>query len=329
MRARVFSTASAVIGFVATTVYADDLRDKVELNWVAPEPCPEKGEFLAGISRMLGNRITIDHTLLANVVITQPSGTSFQLKLTTELDGASGQRVLQGRVCKVVADAAAVTLALLLNPELEVPPETALNDEPANPPLSAASQLPPKNGTARELTSTPKQTHRSHWYGLASGQFGLQHGAMPRLNPQASLGVGVGLGHASVWTTGSFSPPQSVTLAPQNVGGRLWTASVGVYGCWFWTIHSPRLGNCLGAEVTRLQGRGTGVASARDGITYWISPGLAAFADFALYGRAWFRLAALGLLPLARPDTHLDDFGTVQKPAKAAERLDAGVVLDF
>jgi hypothetical protein len=143
------------------------------------------------------------------------------------------------------------------------------------------------------------------------------------------LGVGAGRERASIWATGSYSPPQDVTLAAQAVGGRLWTASVGVHGCWLWTVRSPRLSNCLGVEVTRLHGHGTGVPTARDAVTLWVSPNLSANADFALSERFWLRFSASGMLPLARPDTHLDDMGIVQKPAKVMGTLGAGVVVRF
>lgn len=81
--------------------------------------------------------------------------------------------------------------------------------------------------------------------------------------------------------------------------------------------------------MTRLHGRGTGVPNVRDGVTYWVSPSLSANADFALHSHVWFRLEASGMVPLARPNTHLDDYGTVQMPAKVLGRLDLGVVASF
>jgi len=45
--------------------------------------------------------------------------------------------------------------------------------------------------------------------------------------------------------------------------------------------------------------------------------------------RFWLRLAATGMVPLVRPDTHLDDIGMVQKPAKVLGILGAGGVVRF
>jgi len=329
-----------MIFFGATPVRADRLRDKIDLNWLAPEPCPAKAEFLAAIARMLGDQVTMEHTLFANVVIAQPSGTSYQLTLTTRLDGISGQRVLEGRACKVVADAAAVTIALLLNPDLRVPTAPEPSDKPSNPPLDPAQKtasidepapvaLPdaaPKEAPSQE--PVPAISPHRRWYGILSTQIGLQLGVLPHASPLFSIGVGAGRERAVIGAMGSYSPPQDAMLAP-SLGGRLWTASVGVRGCWFWTTRSPRLSNCLGAELTRLHGLGTGVTKVREGVTYWFSPTLSADADFALLGRLWLRLSAAAMVPLTRPDTHLDDIGTVQQPAKVAGRADAGLVVSF
>ena len=78
-----------------------------------------------------------------------------------------------------------------------------------------------------------------------------------------------------------------------------------------------------------MHGHGTGVPTARDAVTLWVSPSLAANVDFALSERFWLRLAATGMVPLVRPDTHLDGFGMVQKPAKVLGMLGAGGVVRF
>ena len=52
-------------------------------------------------------------------------------------------------------------------------------------------------------------------------------------------------------------------------------------------------------------------------------------ADFAVNRRAWVRLTTSGMVPLSRPDTHLDNYGTVQRPAKVLGRLEAGFVVNF
>lgn len=213
-----FSTVAAVIGLGLVPAHADGVRSRVDLNWLAPEQCPKKADFLAALTRMLGDRVTIDHTLFANVVITQSNGASFQLKLTTKLDGASGQRVLEGRACKVVADAAAVTLALLLNPHFEVP-KAAAPSESSNAQRAPAPSAPNSETIDRERPSAPSEPHASHFHGLLSSRFGLELGALPRVSPQFSLGLGAGGERASIWATGSYSPPQDVTFAAQNVGG--------------------------------------------------------------------------------------------------------------
>jgi hypothetical protein len=325
----VFTAVTAAVAFGAIPAEAGEVHDQVELRWLAPEPCPSRDEFLAALAQMLGYRVTSASPLFATVIITQISHDSFRLTLTTKFDRVSGQRVLQGKACHVVADAAAVTLALLLNPALDVTTVPDTSEEPAvsepiAAPAAAVAAKPISQGS-----SVPVPARPSDWYGLLSSQVGVQLGVLPKVDPQFSLGLAIGRDQGSLWATASFGIPQSAPIAPPNVGGRLWTASLGVQGCWLWATRFPRLGTCLGAETTRLQGRGTGVTEVRSAATTWISPSLSAHADFALNRRTWFRVSAAALVPLARPDTHLDEIGTVQRPAKLVGKLDTGLVVSF
>lgn len=337
MRIWVSTAVTTAVAFGVISTRANEVYDEVELRFVAPEICPKKDEFLAALTRMLGNRVTTPHTLVATVVITQASSAAFRLNLTTEFDGVSGQRILEGRTCRVVADAAAVTLALLLDPTLDLAAvRNSSEDRSAPEPMPAPGMVTKpepavattKKASGREISGSVKAP-RADWTAVLSSQIGAQLGVLPKVSPQVSLGLALGLNRGFIGATASYALPQDERIAPPNVGGRLWAASLGVQGCWLWVTHSPRFGTCVGADATRVQGHGTGVPSARTGATTWVAPSLSTYADFQLVRRTWFRVSAAGLVPLARPDTHLDELGTVQRPAKVVGRLAAGVVFDF
>jgi hypothetical protein len=86
---------------------------------------------------------------------------------------------------------------------------------------------------------------------------------------------------------------------------------------------------CLGAEVTRLAGRGTGVYDPKDGAIWWASASGGLTAAWRVGGAVSLRLAALALVPLARPEVFLDDVGRVHRPAALGAHVRLGVDLAF
>jgi hypothetical protein len=90
----------------------------VALEWKAPGGCPTKQQILAGVERILGGRGSgTRQAVSARAVVSKVGADRWTVVLTTRTDAATGERTVGGDSCKAVGDAAALVLALAVNPE--------------------------------------------------------------------------------------------------------------------------------------------------------------------------------------------------------------------
>lgn len=87
---------------------------------------------------------------------------------------------------------------------------------------------------------------------------------------------------------------------------------------------------CVGAELGRLSGVGTGVASPRRGSALWAAPVVQVGAGWAVPDTALgLGVGLVVAAPLARDEFALRDIGTVHRPPSVVGRLTAGVSIGF
>jgi hypothetical protein len=89
----------------------------VILVWKAPSGCPEKGALIAEVDRLLGDRgAPAGGPIQVDAAVSREGDGSFVVRLETPGEGATQVRELRGASCKAVADAAALILALMIDP---------------------------------------------------------------------------------------------------------------------------------------------------------------------------------------------------------------------
>jgi len=300
----------------------------LDLQYLAPETCPQASEFSAAVARLLGGTDRLSKNFKARVTVHSDATDNFRLTLLTEIDGISGERVIQGRSCTSVAEAAAITLALILNPDIETATnaETVSNAQPTQQPRTVA--MPPRAHAtkAEKFCPVSSRGQPARWLGMSA--VGLHFGVMPKPGPEISLGLGVNYGRWSLLASGHYALPETALIAGQDrAGGRLWHGTVMGLSCRAFAAAPPRLGGCVGGAYTQVQGQGKGVTQVRQGTTGWISPTAGIVGDFPLSQRAAFRLSGLLLVPLKRPNAHLDNLGTIQRPSTLTANLQVGVIV--
>ena len=328
MRSWMWLGAWAVCLQIPARAWAVPPALSLDLQYVAPESCPLASDFSAAVARLLGGTERLSKDLKARVTVHSDAHDNFRLTLLTEIDGISGERVIQGRSCTSVADAAAVTLALILNPDIETAPDAGTVSNAQTTPVPHTADTPPGAHATRaeKFRPVPSQAQSIQWLGASA--VGLHFGVMPKPGPEISLGLGVNYGRWSLLASGHYALPETALIAGQDrAGGRLWHGTVVGLSCWAFPATAPRLGGCVGGAYTRVQGQGTGVTPVREGATSWISPTAGIFGDFPLSQRIAFRLSGLLLAPLKRPDAHLDNLGTIQRPSTLTANLQVGVIV--
>jgi hypothetical protein len=270
----------------------------------------------------------------AQISIRRIDRSSWVLSLATVFDGITGERTLSAASCKSLAEAAVLTLALILNPQLTSMVSAPAVDQPPRLQRPALETSPPRStGTVSESDGTlhPVGQGGSRPVWQVGAHAGLVEGVIRNASSWFSVSLGIVLGRVSVRLVPSVAPPQDLFLATEpRVGGRVWAASLSGLGCWALIIRLRlALNACAGLDATRLDGHGLGVLHPRDARVYWNAGELAAIVEFHLARGFLVELGATGLVPLSRPAVYLEGIGQVSRPAILGLSASGGLTLRF
>jgi hypothetical protein len=237
----------------AASVEPPELR----LTWDAPDTCPSAAEVEAQFDRLLGGRGRVPSAkrVEATATVRRALGGTWNLRLDTTVDDATGHRDLEGDSCWAVAAATALVLALTIDPNAaaraSLTPPAAASPVPSAPAAPAPSATPPAG---------PLETKSTRPFLRAFG--GVAVAILPEPGPIFGLGAGIRRGWIDVELSGlgSLETRAYATDRP-GAGGYFRLLAFGARGCGRATaIGSPvavRL--CAGGEIERMIARGFGV----------------------------------------------------------------------
>ena len=194
----------------------------LDLTWNAPSACPDESAVRASLLRLVAENEAPSRYLKADISVEKSAAGGWTLTLRTELDGILGERILRGRACSTVADAAVLTLALMLNPDARLSSDATTKSSPPEGPSdtrthpTAAARVPP-HAPARSLRL------------LGTSQLGLQWGVLRQAGPELGLGLGAARGPVSLWLRLGYDPPQN--SFPARSAGNWWKAVGRICGC--------------------------------------------------------------------------------------------------
>lgn len=294
------------------------------LSWSAPADC-ERAEIVRGrveelVGRPLGDVAGLDF----GVEVTR-DGPAWKLALATRSGSeAPSTRMLSGRTCIEVTDAAAVAMAMAIEGSSQTEADGADGADsvgPMPPPPAAASPADSPRASTRHPPAPPGEG----WSGRVGLGAVLDTAALP--DPTLGLLVGGGVQWAWLRIEGQLDwfPPQR-TAIPGGASGQFDLLAGALLAC-----AAPEQGRftllgCGGLELGQLSGEASGVTDPELGKALWI----AARAEAALairVGAAWHMVPRLGIaIPLQRTEFVLDDT-PVHRPA--ALSLRAGLGMEF
>lgn len=281
------------------------------LDYQAPAGCPEAASVEREVLRLAQLERSAPHQVRARLLV-QAGESGFVLTLRAAVDGISGERRFEGGSCQSVTDAAVLTLALMLNPEAELPvPENA--PDPV-PPAREPARTRPAVQVAR--SSAGVRGAASAWPTRfdARALLGVHSGVLPDPGFELMAGAGVSLGPLSGSLLLGFMPAQTARIDNSGKGGDLWALTGSALFGWYIRIESFRFGPALGGEFSRVSGEGAGVSDPEAASISWAAAMGGLSADIALYEGVGLAAAVLGVAPLSRPSFFLEQLGPVHQP---------------
>jgi len=234
---------------------ADGGPPELRLTWDAPDTCPSATEVEGQFDRLLGGpaRVPSVKRVEATATVRRASSGTWTLRLDTAVDNVAGHRDLDGDSCWAVAAAAALVLALTIDPNAAA--RASLT--PIGPPAPSLPAAPPPIAA---LPAAPSAAKPFRPFFRAFG--GVAVALLPK--PGAFLGLSAGVRRgwidAELSALSSFETRAYAADRP-GAGGYFRVLAFGTRGCGRATATaSPiALRLCAGGEIERMTARGFGV----------------------------------------------------------------------
>jgi hypothetical protein len=134
------------------------------LRWRAPRGCPSEGEVIAAVTRLLGRPVEDPSPRRVAVARIRRARRGWSLRITVSTGATRRHRALAGDTCDEVSEAAALVLALAIDPDVAARPAGPPDPPPTPPP--AVSNAPPS--ALRLPRSPPRRRRASHPRSAAS-----------------------------------------------------------------------------------------------------------------------------------------------------------------
>jgi len=302
------------------------------LDWPDLPDCPSREQITASVQRALGSVTPRAQNVQARVTVERQS--KWVLRLQTVSADGQGERELEGESCVQAAEALAVILAMLIDPEAA---RAVSSGEPAR----TESRAEPSADMAR-VTSWPQSTASVRFSGVvvpsargrpSDSRFGVAAGAILNLGIEHTprLGVGLSVDRAQGWLRwfldASYWPEHDVHLpSDSRRGAHVSMGSVGASLGRRWPRGPFEIVPRLGLRGFAVRAIGFGVTQSLEGTSSWLAmtAGTVTNVDF---GHSLGAALALDfVVPFGRPAALLEPGGDVLRASKiGAQAYFAGV----
>jgi hypothetical protein len=318
-RAALLALSSSVIGFGASSApAAEPSASDVPFEWSVPDGCPGRAVVLEGLAQLLDADATSwDRFENVRGRITRGEA-AFELELEFILGRRVERRTFATRDCADLGHAAAVTLALVLDPAWDW-------TEPAPAPDAPKPSVSSNEADRGVPASEPRPTARVE---LQVGAEGMIDAAT--LGPSA-FGLGLS-GRARMPLLGTrfgaelfaaWLPRQSIDVRPTE-SVELGLTAAGVRAC---NWPSLALGLCAEIEAGWLSASGVGDNAGHETLDTWVAPGASMVLETRLFDALVLDSRVSLLAPLTRPQYFVNQTEGVHEVPALTVRVAFGVAL--
>ena len=292
-------------------------------EWRAPEGCPSPSVVEGEIDHLLGGPARERARDDLRVQATVERGALWLVTLETTSKTASGHRTIEAATCQGLANATALIVALLIDPDA-VAARTGKGNEPRPPPPPAPAEPTPVVGRPGGARAT---------YGLVGAAAAGNLGVLPSADLGVSASVGIVRPRWRIEGRIAYSPRRvqsDVLTNPAGAYGRFSFIAGTLAGCLTFSRSVFELGPCFDLEFGAVPGEGIGATHTTSHTSPWVGVGAGGFLAIKATKWLYFPVHADAVVPLWRPRYV---FQNVQAPifrsSPVGGRLTAGVELRF
>ncbi len=351
------AVAMAVLGGVPVALG----QSSSSITWSAPfAECPDEAYVRTAVQQLLGADDPAAARVEAHARVERAGDSSWRVYLSTQRDGATGERVVDSSSCRSLADATALIVALAIDPQRVAanrPSVAAAAGSAPSPSASASASapaptvaptatpppapaLPSAPAPAPPPAPRPAATPAPPPAPLPASRFSIfaalagDLGTLPRPAWGVTLGASLFPSPAlRLEAYGSYWPWQhaqsSSSSSSPGSGGDVFLADGGARACWLPLHTTLELAACPGLESGLLHGQGENIAHPQSRDSFWLAAtGLARLtwrtgANFAL-----FLDASLAVPIIPRDEFQLDN-STIHQAGPVEGRASVGPELRF
>lgn len=338
MGARLTQALGASLLLVSLQAEAEDAASSaLAIDWRAPSECPDDASLRQSVERLFGG--TIPATELAVRAELSPEASGYTLVLETTAQGHHGVKRLEDVSCEELTRAAAVLIALAIDPTLTLgeddasrgarapdAPVSASASPSAEPAPETAPRVAPQRSAVGPEAAGSALPVQVDGVLAAVGEFGTVPGASPGLLLQLDARFGVGL----VGIGGEYLLPQTARVANRSELGALVGYVGGVaFGCLGAFGRRAAPAACAGVAVGRLSGESRGAPVQGHGSLLWVTPELGGTFRYRLRDSVLLEGGITLRFAVQDSEFTLDNVGRVYAPSAVAVRVHAGGVFQI
>jgi hypothetical protein len=303
----------------------------VMLSWSAPPPCPGEAAVRSDVEALLLR--SLDEPFARSVDVRgtiRREGRELVLEITGDGSGGPFSRTLKDVSCDALAEAAALIVALAIDPSVLDPPH---DSPPEPPPAEAASaEVPPTIEYVEPIAAAPASglPLGLPWPRLGLSAFGAIEGGV-----HPSAGAGVLIGGALLWRylrlegLAGYWFERGVKLKAQpSSGAEVSLIAAGGRACPTlpWVVEASV---CLGVDLGQLRVDPIELPGERSGRDFWAAAVLGAALAWEPVEALAIRASAEGFWSVVRPSYAVAGAGELHRPARFGGRGLLGIEVRF
>lgn len=284
----------------------------VELVLTAPKSCPDEAYVRSAIERLAGPRaLAKAPQARVKIDVQTTAAGAFRAVVSIEHPGnaAPRDRSIDGPTCAEVTDAAAVAVALALEPPVIPVPPPPPSEEIATAP-------PPPSGTLIRPA--------------VRLSLGFEAAGFPAPVPVAEIAVAFLVGRHRFEAFGFDQFSAEVDATAGGASGATFSLTGGGFRyCYGVPFEAFEIGPCGSFEAALINGHAFGVQSPKPGHSPWLAPGLDFRAAWSAAPTFAITLALGGQVPLFHERFYVTGLGDLWRPPPIAARGLVGLEIRF